>query len=119
MITVKEYNFDTNEVDVKAVVSSRTLARSMDINQLADVLEEWVNFYGGNAFGNGEKMGRLFQESHHTLQGLLTNLALGILSGLGETEYSSTDAGNYQAILACNKIKEMLDSGELNWSPFI
>lgn len=117
-VTLKQFNYETNQVDDLGEVDTRTIAKNLSYVQMADLLESWLNS-GSSAFGSGEKMGRIFQETHRTLQGLITNMALGILSGLGETDPRWTDPRNKQAIVSCNTIKKMIDDGDLKLQPFI
>lgn len=117
IVTVKQHNYTTNETEVLATVSTHALARCLNTEQLAELLDDWVNIHTG--FQNGLKMGRTFQGTHRTLQGQLVNLALGILVGLGETDPRRTDARNEYAIQAANKVKAMVESGELPSQPFI
>lgn len=116
-ITIKQHNYTTNETELIGEVSTHALVRCVNTEQLAELLDDWVNIHTG--FQNGLKMGRIFQETHRTLQGQLVNLALGILVGLGETDPRYTDPRNEFAIKAANKVKEMVESGEMPSQPFI
>jgi hypothetical protein len=118
-VELREYNYDTNQYDSKGEVNLGALAKCLKPQDVALILDHWVNGVCGNPYGNGQKMGRMFQETHRTLQGCLTNLALGILAGMGEADPRYTDPRNETAVATANKVKALVDDGTLNIQPFI
>lgn len=118
-VELKEYDYDLNQTISRGEVNLWLLAKNLKAEDLCYLLDEWVNMHGSSAFNTGEKMGRKFQETHRTLQGLLTNLCLGILTGLGRQELRFADDRNRRAVQACQKIGKLLEDGELPLQPFI
>lgn len=109
VVTVKGYGEDAPEQEVHL----GALARSLSIEQLAELLGDFVNT-GGKGFRTGQDLGREMTNQHRTLQRLLVLLALGILAGFGETDLSiGTDPRNHDAIKTAQKVRAMIEDGDL------
>ena len=110
-IKIEQYNYDTKETEVlHEGISPYTLGKSINTEQLGDILEGFCNSYSAGV-GQGQETGRYLHRKHHTLQRLLVGFLLGALAGLGEYKY--TDARNEKAIATARKIKAMLEDGDL------
>jgi len=98
-------------------VNLRTVAKNLKTEDLAYILDSWINTNGSSAFKTGKELGQMFRETHRTLQGLLVNMCLGILAGISEQEY--TDPRNQRAIQTAKEITRQVTEGELPLQPFI
>lgn len=118
-VELKEYDYDARQTISRGEVSLWLLAKNLKLEDLCYLLDEWVNVHGSSVYRTGEQMGQKFQETHRTLQGLLTNLCLSILVGLGRQELRFTDDRNRRAVEACQKLAQFIENGELPLQPFI
>ena len=99
---------------VKAYVS--TVAKAFSNEQFAEMLGDYMNCYC-NEYQKGQEIGKLLQSQHRTLQGSIARLLLGMLVGIGDTQYS--DARNEKAVALGKQLKEMIEKGELNFGYMI
>jgi hypothetical protein len=93
----------------KFETSTYEIARSLDNEQFAHVIEDVVNCFHEDI---GILVGRELLTTHRTLQRSAIVFALGIITGLSEQKY--TDPRNETAIAVAKQIKAMLDDGTLN-----
>lgn len=105
-----------NDLAESYEVSVFELARCMDTEEMAGLLENYLN-QGGKGFRSGEEDGRALRYAHRTLQRLVVAWALGVICGLSEQEY--TDPRNETAIKTAKWIKRLCDKGELPLGMFI
>jgi hypothetical protein len=91
-------------------ISTFTLARSMNSENFAKLLDAYLNF-GGKGFPEGKQIGLNIRSTHRTLQRLAICFALGLIIGLSEQQYS--DARNETAIKTAKMIAQMMEEGNL------
>jgi len=84
---------------------------------LCTLLGSFVNSYSFRFYKVADAFVDAMIGEHRTVQGLIVNLLLAILARYGKTEYS--DGRNDVAVATCKKIKKLVDSGELEYQPFI
>lgn len=106
----------TGEVEI----SASEIGDNINDEQMVELLDNYIkrNF---REYRNGNKIGKLMENSHRTLQASLFRWALGICVGLSErtvarndgSTYESTDGRNEMSVACGKKIKELIDSGEL------
>jgi hypothetical protein len=87
-----------------------TLAKSLTIENLAALLDDFLNL-GGKGFREGKEIGLQLRFTHRTLQRLAVCFAFGLIAGLSEQEF--TDPRNETAIQTAKKIAQMLEKGDL------
>jgi len=87
-----------------------TLAKSLTVENLATLLDDFLNL-GGKGFREGKEVGLQLRFTHRTLQRLAVCFVFGIITGLSEQEY--TDPRNETAIQTAKKIAQMLEKGDL------
>lgn len=131
-VTVTRYDYDTKETEEVATVSLYLLSRSMKEEHLYALLDQWTNSYS-SGLRRGERIGKMFQNSHRTLQGTLVNFALGLLKGISDfSEWEEkngwdeqealerlTDPRNRTAVEAARKVVKLLESGDIYQQPLI
>jgi hypothetical protein len=93
-----------------AKVHTGMLAKSLTLENMAELLQDFVNS-GMKDYRDGEEVGKLLQTAHRTLQASVIRFCLGIIVSLGKQEY--TDARNEMPVAMAKKITVMLDNGEL------
>ena len=91
-------------------ISVYTLAKSLTLENLASLLDDFLNL-GGKGFREGKEIGLQLRFTHRTLQRLAVCFAFGLITGLSEQEY--TDPRNETAIQTAKKIAQMLEKGDL------
>ena len=91
-------------------ISVYTLAKSLTLENLASLLDDFLNL-GGKGFRDGKEIGLQLRFTHRTLQRLAVCFAFGMIAGLSEQEY--TDPRNETAIQTAKKIAQMLEKGDL------
>lgn len=119
-VELTKYDYDTKEVKNLGKVDLHTLVHCLSLENLAFILDSFCNSYDPG-FPKGVKLGQMFQETHRTLQGVITNFCLGILVGLGQNVdlRFGCDPRNQKAIETCQKIAKLLENKELPIQPFI
>ena len=100
---VKHYDYDAKEYVVDAEVSIHSLARSLDGEQFAQLLDDYVNDFSKGDYRHGLKLGHELRNTHRTLQRSAIVMLVGIIAGLSEQEY--TDARNEYAVHLAKQIK--------------
>jgi hypothetical protein len=115
-IKVKIYNKKGKECPNPVEISTRSVAKAFSDEQFAEMLGDYMNCLC-NEYKRGLEIGELLQHQHRTLQGSVCRLFLGILVGMGDTEYF--DRRNERAVAVGKKLKEMIESGELNFGYLI
>lgn len=109
-------NLLIDKVETPVEVPVYYVAKHITEEQIADLLEDYMNCFS-NEYEKGQRIGRMLQRSHRTLQGSTVRLLLGILVGIGDTQYF--DARNEKGVAVGKKLKEMIESGELNFGYMI
>lgn len=105
----------TGEVEV----SASEIGSHITDDQLAELLEDYINHF--KEYRHGEKIGKLMENSHRTLQASLFRWALGICIGLSERTITfpnghtieATDGRNEMSVACGKKIKELIENGTL------
>lgn len=103
-----------NPVKVHVSTVGRALRESDE--KFAEMLGDYMNTFC-NEYKKGQEIGKLLQYQHRTLQGSVVRLLLGMLVGIGDTEYF--DARNEKGVAVGKKLKEMIENGELNFGYMI
>jgi hypothetical protein len=93
-----------------------TLAKSLTIENLAALLDDFLNL-GGKGFREGKEIGLQLRFTHRTLQRLAVCFAFGLIAGLSEQEY--TDPRNETAIQTAKKVAQMLENDDLPFGLYI
>jgi hypothetical protein len=93
-----------------AKVHTGMLAKSLTLENMAELLQDFVNS-GMKDYRDGAEVGKLLQTSHRTLQASAMRFCLGVIISLGEQEY--TDARNETPVAMGKKIKAMINDGTL------
>lgn len=114
-IIIKHYDYDTKTEVVDGEVNTYYLSKCITFEQLACLLADRLNV-AGMGTSAGPTMGKVFAQSHCTIQGLLVNV---LLTALAEMASDYSDARNEVAVANCNKIKSMLKDGTLKHNPYI
>lgn len=114
-IILKHYDYDKREEVVEGEVRTYSLVGNMTTENLASFLSEYLN-RGAKNFYYGKDIGEILSREHRTLQGLVVNFCLGVICGFAGQD---TDARNEVAIETANKIKKMIENGELKRQPYI
>lgn len=105
MIKIASFDPKTGENTVAAEVSWRDVAASIrKPGDFAEVLQCLVNSFS-TGFKHGFEVGEELHSAHPTLQHLIVDELLGILTALAYEDY--VDARNEKAIEACRKIREL------------
>jgi hypothetical protein len=97
-------------------LSVRDVAKALTNEQFAEMLGDYMNCFC-NEYNKGQEIGQLLQRQHRTLQGSVCRLLLGMLVGIGDTEYF--DARNEKAVALGKQLKAMIENGELNFGYMI
>ena len=114
-VTLVQYG-DNGFEPTGEVVSVYTLSRSFTQDNLARLLDDYLNL-AGDGFRTGIEIGTKLLNTHRTLQASLIRFALGILVGMAKQEY--TDARNETSVATAKRIAEMLESGEIHKGMYI
>lgn len=105
-----------DKVETEVEVPVYMVAKHITEEQFADFLDDYENKFS-NEYEEGKRIGRLLQHHHRTLQGSIIRLCLGIVAGMGEAKYF--DRRNEAGVALGKKLAEMIESGELNYGPYI
>jgi len=97
-------------------LSVRDVAKALTNEQFAEMLGDYMNCFC-NEYKKGQEIGKELQSQHRTLQGSVCRLLLGMLVGIGDTEYF--DARNEKAVALGKQLKTMIENGELNFGYMI
>jgi len=115
-VLLSRYDYETKETVLVAETDTRTIARSLDTETMAELLSDYANS-GAKGMLEGERVGEALTHTHRTLQRLVVCWTIGILKSLGKQMY--TDARNESAIETARKIGEMYEDGTLPLGGFI
>ena len=114
---VNAYKEGTYEKTGEVEISISDVAHALrDDEKFAEMLGDYMNTFA-NEYKKGQEIGKLLQSQHRTLQGSLARLFLGMLVGIGDTEYF--DARNEKAVALGKQLKAMIEKGELNFGYMI
>ena len=97
-------------------VSIHAVAKAFTTEQFAEMLGDYMNCFC-NEYNRGQEIGKHLQYQHRTLQGSVCRLLLGMLVGMGDTEYF--DPRNEKAVAVGKQLKAMIENGELNFGYMI
>lgn len=115
-VTLTRYDYQAKEPMVVAVTDTRTIAKSLDHETMAELLSDYVNS-GCKGTKSGMRVGEAFTHQHRTLQRLIVCWIIGILRSLGTQVY--TDPRNETAIATARMIGELCDDGTLPLGRFL
>ena len=107
-VVLKEYDYNTGTWTERGTVSCYTIAKSMTPENMAYLLEQYVNRMGNEIAA--VNVGRLLQRSHRTLQRSVIVFCAKVIMGLGEQSLTWTDERNRDAIAFAQKVTELVDS---------
>lgn len=101
-------------------ISAGAIGDVITDEQMVELLDNYIN-RNFREYRNGNKIGKLMDCSHRTLQASLFRWALGVCVGLSErtvtrpdgTTYEATDGRNEMSVACGKKIKELIDNGTL------
>lgn len=106
-----EYAFG-GHVPTGEAVDTYDISHSITTGQLAFLLEQFLNL-DGKGYREGLELGRFFQSTHRTLQQCFVGYLMGALMGLAEMDSKWTDARNEDSNAMLQKLKKLIDDGEL------
>ena len=105
-VELSHYDYTANEVVQDGDVSVHTLAKSIEVEQFAELLDNYCNSFHSR-FERGVKTGEILRETHRTLQRSIIVELLGVVAGLSKQDF--TDARNERAIALAKKVAELVD----------
>lgn len=114
-IILRKYDYDKNQTVEVGTVSTDLVARNVSPEQIADILDSYLNVIGRTT--GGYEVGKKLALTHPTLQRLAVLFAIDMLCGISERNH--TDARNADAIETAKKIKAMREADELPIGQFI
>ena len=106
MLELKHWDYDKHEYVKDGEVSLRDVAKALDAETLADLLEDYVNNFSSK-YKRGVETGRKLRSTHRTLQRSVIVELVGVIAGLSEQEY--TDPRNEHAIHLAKQIRALYD----------
>ncbi len=109
-ITIYKYDPETDGDKAEATFSPTALAKAMDLEDFAEVLQEFLN-WGMKEYADGYAVGHRCRRAHRTIQRSIITFALGIIAGMAEQEH--WDERNATAITTAKKLREMIADGQL------
>lgn len=111
-VKLKNYNCETWKYeDTGERVSTMTLARSMDAEQMANLLADWANT--GNGARSGSLLGLELTRQHRHLQAVTVQILLYALHEVGRQQYS--DGRNEHEVETCNLLSRWLEEERNYW----
>jgi len=114
MLELKHWDYDKKEYVSDGEVSLYKVAKALDAETLADLLDDYVNNFS-SSYKRGLETGRKLRQSHRTLQRSVIVELVGIIAGLSEQEH--TDPRNETAIHLAKQIKAVYE--EIGGGPFV
>lgn len=105
-LELTHYDYDEKETVSDGAVSIRDIARALDPETLAELLDDYVNNFS-SGYKRGRKTGHALRSHHRTLQRSVITELIGVISGLSEQEY--TDPRNEKAIELAKKVKALYE----------
>ena len=106
-IIIKHHDYALKTDVVDAEVSAYAVAKSMDQDQFAELLDTYTNVMR-NDYKHGFDIGCKLRSAHRTIQRSIIVLLVGIISGL--SEQLRTDLRNEQAIKLAKQIRELYEN---------
>lgn len=110
-------NPDGTKVEVEQSFSVYELKQHMNEEAFSALLEEWLNSYA-NQYTKGQRVARNLFYAHPTGQANIIRFLLGALTGFAEKD-TFIDGRNEIPLAMCRKIKELVESGELQMGHMI
>jgi hypothetical protein len=105
-VKLKKYDYDKREMVEAGEVSLYLVAKNLDAEQLAKLLDDYCNNMR-SGYKRGVETGHELRRHHRTLQRSIIVELVGIIAGLSEQDY--TDARNEQAVELAKKIKALYE----------
>ena len=99
-------------------VSMYNLSKVLQPENVAQILDDMNNTFD-NTFKKGQELGRELHRSHRTVQRNHVMWALGILCGMAEQWPDWVDPRNHTAIETSDRIRRLLEEGELPFGPMV
>jgi len=109
-------NLLIDNVETPVEVPVRYISDHITEGQIVDFLDDYMNCFC-DEYKKGQRMGKMLQRSHRTLQGSICRLLIGMLVGMGDTDFF--DARNEKAVALGKQIKAMIETGEMNFGYMI
>jgi hypothetical protein len=105
-IALQTYSADESRwVPTGEEVSIPQFVRGMSIEDMADLLDCWVNL-GDERIRGGRELGKQLTTHHRWLQTCIIDMCIGVLHELGQQEY--TDARNKRHVETARRVSEFL-----------
>ncbi len=107
-------------IEIKEVeVSASELGRALRLEDggadyVAELLGAWMNGILGRPSDVGAELAEGISREHRTLQQLIISTLFRTLMTLGETDPNRTDLRNEASIEACHKLKQLIESGDID-----
>lgn len=111
---LRKYDYDKGEYVETGEVSLHAVAKSMDPEQFAELLETYTNNMS-SGYKRGLETGRKLTRAHRTIQRSIVTELVGVIAGMTDQEY--TDPRNEQAIALAKAIKALYE--EQGAGPFV
>jgi len=105
-IELSHYDYDANEVVQDGDVSVRAVAKAMEFEHFAEMLDNYCNTYS-SGFERGRRVGKELQRTHNTIQRSIIVELVGVIAGLSDQAY--TDARNADAVALAKKIAALYE----------
>lgn len=107
-IILRHWNSMVNGWVDDGTISAHTLARSMSPENMAALLDHYVNQAGNER--TGTDVGHCLQHSHRTLQRSAIVFCAKVIMALGEQDLQWTDLRNHDAIMFAKKVTELVET---------
>ena len=105
-IKLSHYDYDLKETVSDGEVSVYAIAKAITNEQIAYLLDNWVNNFSAT-YRNGIEIGHILRSTHRTLQRSIIVVLVGIIAGLSEQDH--TDPRNEYAIHLAKQIKALYE----------
>jgi hypothetical protein len=114
-----ERNKGTENVET-IEISVYEIARNIKEEQIAELLEDFGNRFF-NEYHSGQRVGKLLETAHRTLQASIFRWALGLCVGLSDRTITRSDGSTFEAVdernemsVRCGKdIERLIEEGVL------
>lgn len=107
-IELRHYDSEKHEWVSDGTESVYTIAKSLTPENMAWLLDNYVNRMGNDALGT--MVGRELQQSHRTLQRSAIVFCAKVIMALGEQDLKWTDLRNHDAIVFAKKVTELVET---------
>lgn len=106
-VTLKQYNYDTNQMEELEQVSLYLLGKSISSEQLGALISNFIN--GRSSPSDAKEVGAYMVGEHRSLQNLFVRFCLMAIVGYADAYGNGfTDPRNEGAVKMANMIKEFV-----------